>query len=63
MNDNQVEVKELPEDKNTEQVSPETEDNGIKNKIIKKTEERRIIRPKKTLNNKGSNRDDSKWSD
>ena len=55
MNDNQMEVKGLPKDNNTEQVGPKTEDNGIKKKIIKKTKGkkmkiRRIIRPKKKEN-------------
>ena len=53
VNDNQMEVKELPKDESTEHVSQKPKDNGIKNKIFKKTkekktEERRIIRPKKT---------------
>ena len=53
MDDNQMEVKGLPEDKNREQVSPKHRDIGSKNKIIKKTGEketniRRIIHPKKT---------------
>ena len=51
--DDQMEVKELPEDENTEQVSPKLKDNGIKNQVIKekeevKMEERRTMRPKKT---------------
>ena len=47
--DNEPQTEELPEDENMEQVSPKPEDGGEKEtQIIKKMEERRIIRPKKT---------------
>ena len=54
MNDDQMEVEEVPEDKNSEQVSPKPEENGEKRiQIIKETEEvkmeeRRTMRPRKT---------------
>ena len=53
MCDDQVEIKELPRNKNTEQVNSKIKIHEERNKIIKKTEEkeakiRRIIRPKKT---------------
>ncbi|KAI0221854.1 hypothetical protein L0F63_007489, partial [Massospora cicadina] len=50
---NQMEVEEVPEDKNMEQASPEPEDSGEKKiQIIQETEEvkmeeRRTIRPRK----------------
>ena len=46
-NDSKPKTEEIPKDENMEQVSPKTEENGIKNQIIKKTEERRMMRPKK----------------
>ena len=46
-NDNKPKTEEVPKDKNMEHGNQKTEENGIKNQIIKKTEERRMIRPKK----------------
>ena len=46
-NDNKPETEEIPKEENMEQMNPKTEDNGIKDQIIKKTEGRRMIRPKK----------------
>ena len=51
--DNKMEVEESPEDNSTEHVSQRPKNNEERNKIIKKTgekkmEERRIIRPRKT---------------
>ena len=46
-NDSKPKTEEIPKDENTEQVSPKTEENGIKNQLIKKTEERRMMRPRK----------------
>ena len=48
MCDGQVETKELPRNKNTEQVNIKIKNHEERNKIIKKTEGRRIIRTKET---------------
>ena len=46
--DDQVETRELPRNTTTKQVNSKVKIHEERNKIIKKKEERRIIRPKKT---------------